>query len=141
VAGLVAITPASGTAGPLGAILIGFASGLFCYVASTKVKKAFGYDDSLDVFGVHGVGGIVGALLTGLCAASFMGGSGLALDSVGAQMWAQTKSIVVTIVWSGTVATVSLFLIDKIVGLRVEEVEEQLGLDQTQHSETAYNLD
>jgi Amt family ammonium transporter len=141
VAGLVAITPASGTAGPLGAILIGFASGLFCYIASTKVKKAFGYDDSLDVFGVHGVGGIVGALLTGLCAASFMGGAGLELDSVGAQLWAQTKAIVVTIVWSGVVATISLFLIDKFVGLRVEEVEEQLGLDQTQHSETAYNLD
>jgi ammonium transporter, Amt family len=141
VAGLVAITPASGTAGPMGAILIGFASGLICYIASTKVKRALGYDDSLDVFGVHGVGGIVGALLTGLCAATFMGGSGLGLESVGAQMWAQLKSVVVTIVWSGVVASVSLFIINKIVGLRVAEEEERIGLDQTQHGENSYNFD
>jgi len=141
VAGLVAITPASGTAGPMGAILIGFASGFLCYLVSTKVKMALGYDDSLDVFGVHGIGGIVGALLTGLCAASFMGGSGLALDSVGAQIWAQLKGIVVTIIWSGVVASVSLFLINKTVGLRANEDDERIGLDQTQHGETSYNFE
>ena len=141
VAGLVAITPASGTAGPMGAILIGFASGFICYLASTKMKNALGYDDSLDVFGVHGVGGIVGALLTGLCAAAFMGGSGLAADSVGAQIWVQFKSIVVTILWSGIVASISLFLINKIVGLRASEDDERIGLDQTQHGENAYKLD
>jgi Amt family ammonium transporter len=141
VAGLVAITPASGTAGPMGAILIGFASGFICYLASTKMKNALGYDDSLDVFGVHGVGGIVGALLTGLCAAAFMGGSGLAADSVGAQIWVQFKSIVVTILWSGIVASISLFLINKVVGLRASEDDERIGLDQTQHGENAYKLD
>lgn len=141
VAGLVAITPASGTAGPMGAILIGFASGFICYLASTKMKNALGYDDSLDVFGVHGVGGIVGALLTGLCAAAFMGGSGLVADSVGAQIWVQFKSIVVTILWSGIVASISLFLINKVVGLRASEDDERIGLDQTQHGENAYKLD
>ncbi|MCS1409088.1 MAG: Ammonia channel [Verrucomicrobia subdivision 3 bacterium] len=138
VAGLVAITPASGTVGPLGALIIGFASGLICYIFATSVKAKFGYDDSLDVFGVHGVGGIVGAVLTGLCAASFLGGAGLGLDSVGAQIFAQIKSVIVTIIWSGIVSTSALFICDKTVGLRVNEEEEEVGLDLSSHGETGY---
>jgi ammonium transporter, Amt family len=140
VAGLVAITPASGSAGPLGALLIGAASSLFCYLAATKLKQALGYDDSLDVFGVHGVGGIVGAMLTGLCAAKFMGGAGLELETVGAQIFAQFKSVVVTILWSGTVAAITLFIIDKLIGLRVPEEVESLGLDLAEHGEESYHL-
>lgn len=139
VAGLVAITPASGTAGPMGALLIGFAAGAFCYFFSTSVKRKFGYDDSLDVFGVHGVGGIVGAILTGLCAASFMGGSGLDI-SVGSQLFIQFKGVVVTILWSGTVSVVALKAIDKIIGLRVSEDVEVSGLDLALHDEQGYSL-
>ena len=139
VAGLVAITPASGSAGPMGAILIGVASSAVCFICATSLKHALGYDDSLDVFGVHGVGGIVGAVLTGVCASAGLGGSGLALDSVGAQVFAQVKSVIVTAVWSGVVSYVALFLIDKIVGLRVAPEDEQQGLDLADHGETGYN--
>ncbi len=138
VAGLVAITPASGTAGPMGAILIGAISGSLCYFTATFMKRALGYDDSLDVFGVHGIGGIVGALLTGLCAATFMGGSGLEAASVGAQIWAQIKSIVVTILWSGTISFIALKFIDGIIGLRADRDDEVQGLDVSQHEETGY---
>jgi Amt family ammonium transporter len=141
VAGLVAITPASGTAGPMGAMLIGFASGLVCFYFATRVKKRFGYDDSLDVFGVHGVGGIIGAILTGLCAASFMGGIGLEEGrSVGAQVWAQTLSVIVTILWSGVVSVVVLKVIDVTIGLRVSEDVEVAGLDLNLHDEQGYEL-
>ena len=137
VAGLVAITPASGTAGPLGAIIIGFASALVCYIAATTMKSALGYDDSLDVFGVHGVGGIVGAVLTGVCAAPFLGGAVTDVE-IGSQVVTQIKSVVVTIIWSGVVSIVALFIIDKVIGLRVSEEEEQAGLDLTSHGETGY---
>ena len=140
VGGLVAITPASGTAGPMGALLIGFSAGLLCYFFSTSVKKKFGYDDSLDVFGVHGVGGIIGALLTGLCAAEFMGGSGLAHDTVGAQLWNQFLGVTLTVVWCGVVSVVSLFVIDKIIGLRVTDEEEVVGLDISLHDEQGYEI-
>ena len=140
VAGLVAITPASGSAGPMGAILIGFASSVVCFWSATSLKHQLGYDDSLDVFGVHGVGGIVGAVLTGLCAADFMGGAGTALDTVGAQIMVQIKSVLVTIAWSGVVSWVALFVIDKLVGgLRVSVEEETMGLDQSSHGESGYN--
>ena len=139
VAGLVAITPASGTAGPLGALLIGFASSAFAYLASTKIKAAFKYDDSLDVFGVHGVGGIVGAILTGLCAAEFMGGAGIAQETVGLQIWYQFLSVVVTIVWSGVVSLLALFLIDSIIGIRVAPEAEESGLDLSLQDETGYH--
>jgi len=139
VAGLVAITPASGTAGPMGAILIGVASSACCFYFATSVKKRFGYDDSLDVFGVHGVGGIVGALITGLCAATFMGGSGVAEGmTTGGQILAQVKGIVVTIVWSAIVAIVALTVAKVAVGLRVDENDEQRGLDLSSHGETGY---
>jgi len=140
IGGLVAITPASGTAGPMGALLIGFSAGLFCYLFSTSVKKKFGYDDSLDVFGVHGVGGIVGALLTGLCAAEFMGGSGLAHDTVGVQLWNQLLGVIFTVVWCGVVSLVSLFVIDKLIGLRVTNEEEVVGLDISLHDEQGYEI-
>lgn len=140
VAGLVAITPASGTAGPMGALLIGAVSGSLCYLAATSMKRMLGYDDSLDVFGVHGVGGMVGAILTGLCAAKFMGGAGIIADSVGAQIWAQLKSIVLTITWSGVVSLVALKIIDITIGIRASEEHEVQGLDLSHHEETGYNL-
>ncbi|HDH12111.1 MAG TPA: ammonium transporter [Nitrospirae bacterium] len=140
VAGLVAITPASGTAGPMGALLIGAASGTICFFTATSMKRALGYDDSLDVFGVHAVGGIVGATLTGLCAAGFMGGAGINAGSVGAQIWAQVKSIVVTIAWSGLVSFAALKAIDMVIGLRVNEKDEEKGLDISQHEETGYTM-
>ncbi|MDA1273419.1 MAG: ammonium transporter [Verrucomicrobia bacterium] len=140
VAGLVAITPASGTAGPMGAILIGAAASFLCYIAATKIKSAFGYDDSLDVFGVHGVGGIVGALLTGLCASEALGGSGLADGvSVGGQIFTQFKSVVVTVVWSGVVSAVALFVIKQVIGLRASEEVESIGLDLAEHGEEGYH--
>ena len=138
VAGLVAITPASGTAGPMGAVLIGSASGILCYITATSMKKALGYDDSLDVFGVHGVGGIVGALLTGLCAAKFMGGAGIESGSVGSQVWAQFKSVIVTITWSGIVSFAALKIIDAVIGIRVSGEDEVQGLDLSNHEETGY---
>mgnify|MGYP002624703408 CR=1 FL=1 len=140
VAGLVAITPASGTAGPLGAILIGFASASICFIAATRIKAMFGYDDSLDVFGVHGVGGIVGAVLTGVCASAAFGGAGLAEGvTIGSQVFAQIKSIVVTILWSAVVSGVALFLIDKTIGLRASEEVETVGLDLAEHGEEGYH--
>ncbi len=140
VAGLVAITPASGTAGPLGAILIGFASASICFIAATRIKAMFGYDDSLDVFGVHGVGVIGGAVLTGVCASAAFGGAGLAEGvTIGSQVFAQIKSIVVTILWSAVVSGVALFLIDKTIGLRASEEVETVGLDLAEHGEEGYH--
>ncbi|UCH81295.1 MAG: ammonium transporter [Nitrospiraceae bacterium] len=140
VAGLVAITPASGTAGPMGALLIGATSGTLCYFAATSMKRALGYDDSLDVFGVHGVGGMIGATLTGLCAAEFMGGAGIEAASIGAQIWAQIKSIIVTLVWSGIVALIALKVIDAVIGIRAEDSNEVQGLDISDHEEAGYNI-
>ena len=140
VAGLVAITPASGTAGPMGAILIGAASAFLCYLAATTIKRSFGYDDSLDVFGVHGVGGIVGSILTGLCAAEFMGGAGLdEAMSVAAQVTEQVKSVIVTIIWSGVVSVIAYFVANALTGgARISEEGEQQGLDLTDHDESGY---
>jgi len=141
VAGLVAITPASGTAGPLGAVAIGAASAVAGYYFATSVKHRFGYDDSLDVFGVHGVGGVVGALLTGVFAATELGGSGLAEGmTIGSQVWAQAKSVLVTILWSGVVSAVAFFVVDKLVGMRVPIEVERGGLDLAEHQEQAYEI-
>lgn len=139
VAGLVAITPASGSVGPMGALVIGLAAGALCYISATSIKRAFGYDDSLDVFGVHGIGGIVGALLSGVCSAAFLGGAGVE-NGVGAQIWAQFKSVVVTLLWSGVVSVVILFVVDKLVGLRTSPENEQQGLDLTDHGESGYSV-
>jgi Amt family ammonium transporter len=139
VAGLVAITPASGTAGPMGAIVIGAAAGIGCYVASTKIKRAMGYDDSLDVFGVHAVGGIIGAILTGVFADASLGGAGLAEGmTIGSQVWVQTKGVLVTIAFTGILSFILLKIVDLIIGLRVSEEEETEGLDTALHGERGY---
>jgi Amt family ammonium transporter len=139
IAGLVAITPASGTAGPAGALLIGLAAGVLCFLAATRLKRLLGYDDSLDVFGVHAVGGIVGAILTGVCAGS-LGGVGLAEGAtVGGQVWVQLKSVLFTIAWSGIGTFIILKLLDATMGLRVSKEQEVEGLDLALHDERAYN--
>ncbi len=141
VAGLVAITPASGTAGPMGALLIGLASGAVCFLASTKLKRALGYDDSLDVFGVHAVGGILGAILTGLCADVALGGKGLAEGvSIATQLWIQTKGVLFTVVYTTVLSYVILKLVDVVIGLRVTGDQETEGLDIALHDERGYNL-
>ncbi|TJY58425.1 ammonium transporter [Sinimarinibacterium sp. CAU 1509] len=143
VAGLVAVTPASGTAGPIGALWIGLAAGVICFLASTKLKKAVGYDDSLDVFGVHCVGGIVGAILTGLFCFPSMGGVWEPGEgaTIGSQLWIQTKGVLFTLVYTGVLSVV-LLMITKVVtgGLRVTEEAETEGLDLTQHNERGYIL-
>jgi len=136
VAGLVAITPASGFVGPVGALVIGFAAGIICYWAAVWLKNAVGYDDSLDVFGVHGVGGIVGALLTGVFAVEAIGGTPGLLEGNPGQVWTQFVGILSTIVWSGVVSFVILKLIDVVIGLRVDKEAEVTGLDLSLHGET-----
>lgn len=140
VAGLVAITPASGTAGPMGAILIGIISSLFCFFAATTLKKRLGYDDSLDVFGVHGIGGIVGALLTGVMASKLFQGAGLEPGTtIFGQVFIQFKSVIVTIAWSGVVSAVTLGVLKATIGLRVNEEVENVGLDLAEHGEEGYH--
>ena len=141
VAGLVAITPASGSVGPMGAIAIGLASGLICFWAATSLKQSLGYDDSLDAFGVHAVGGIVGALLTGIFAAESLGGMGLAKDSVGSQLGAQILGVVFTIVYCAVLSFIILKIVDAVVGLRVSDEDEDRGLDISLHSEQGYYPD
>jgi Amt family ammonium transporter len=138
VAGLVAITPACGSVGPMGGIVIGFASGLICLWGVNGLKKMLGADDSLDVFGVHGVGGIVGALLTGVFTAPWLGGTGDEDFSVASQLYIQAEGVVITIVWSAVVAFIAYKIVDMIIGLRVSEEDEREGLDITAHGETAY---
>ncbi|HPG78408.1 MAG TPA: ammonium transporter [Piscinibacter sp.] len=148
VAGLVAITPAAGNVGLMGAIVVGFVAGFACLWGVNGLKKLLGADDSLDVFGVHGVGGIVGALLTGVFNTQSLGGPGLVGDwvtasvtsnAIGAQVWIQLKAVLLTIVWSGVVSLVAYKIVDLVIGLRVPEDEEREGLDITSHGETAYH--
>ena len=138
-AGLVAITPASGTVGPLGAILIGLASGVLCFFAASNLKRALGYDDSLDVFGVHGVGGFVGAILTGVFTAEVFGGSGLD-NGIGTQLGLQFVGAAATIVYSGVLTWIILKVLDAALGLRVTAAEEEEGLDIALHNERGFNL-
>ena len=147
VAGLVAITPAAGNVGLMGAIVIGFVAGFACLWGVTGLKKMLGADDTLDVFGVHGVGGIVGALLTGVFNNQSLGGPGLVSDWVTAtvssnpifdQVLIQAKAVGVTVVWSGVVAFIAFKIVDLVIGLRVTEEEEREGLDISSHGETAY---
>ena len=141
VAGLVAITPASGTAGPTGALLIGAAAGVGCFLGATKLKRALGYDDSLDAFGVHGVGGIIGAVLTGVCADASFGGVGLAEGvSIGEQVGKQVVGVLATLVYTAVVSLVLLKLIDMLIGLRVTDEQETEGLDISLHDERGYTL-
>jgi len=139
VAGLVAITPAAGTVGPMGALVIGLVSGVVCYFCATSLKRKLGYDDSLDAFGVHGIGGIIGALLTGVFAAPALGGFGAVTD-IAAQFWIQAKGVIFTVVYTAIVTYVILKVLDLVMGLRVSEEEESVGLDLAQHNERGYNL-
>jgi len=139
VAGLVAITPAAGTVGPVGALVIGLASGAICFFCATSLKRKLGYDDSLDVFGVHGVGGIVGALLTGVFAAPVLGGFG-EVENIGLQLWIQFKGVAFTVIYTTIVTFVILKVIDVVMGLRVSEEDESVGLDLAQHNERGYIL-
>ena len=140
VAGLIAITPASGSVGPMGALAIGAAAGVGCYWAATSLKRALGYDDSLDVFGVHAVGGIIGAMLTGVFSAVSLGGSGLAHDTIPEQLIAQGLGVGVTIIYTAVVSFIILKVIDALIGLRVDEESEIEGLDVSQHDERGYIL-
>ena len=140
VAGLVAITPASGSVGPMGAIVIGAAAGIASYFAATKLKNLLGYDDSLDAFGVHGVGGIVGALLTGVFAVEAIGGTPGLIEGAPGQVVTQAYGIIVTIIYCAIVTFVILKVIQATVGLRVDEATETVGLDIKQHGERAYDL-
>jgi len=147
VAGLVAITPAAGFAGPMGAILMGLTVSPICYMFVDNVKRRFGYDDSLDVFGIHGIGGVVGAILTGVFASPKMGGTGVfdyTTDKVAdfdmiAQLTAQLWGVGTAVVWSAIVSIIAFKLVDWIIGLRVREEDEREGLDTTSHGESAYH--
>jgi len=148
VAGLVAITPACGYVGPMGAIVIGLFAGVVCLWGVNGLKRLLGADDSLDVFGVHGVGGILGALLTGVFAAPSLGGTGVfnyvtnAVSpdySIMDQVWIQAQAVGTTIIWSGVVSVIAYKLVDLVVGLRVSEDEEREGLDISSHGESAYH--
>jgi len=146
VAGLVAITPACGWVGPMGAIVIGVVAGLICLLAVTRLKAALGYDDSLDVFGVHCIGGIVGALLTAVFCAPSLGGTGVydyvnnvvAEYSMSTQLVSQLWGVGVTILWSGIVSVIGYAIVNATIGLRVTEDEERQGLDTISHGESAY---
>ena len=149
VAGLVAITPAAGNVGMMGALVIGLIAGVVCLWAVTGLKKMLGADDSLDVFGVHGVGGILGALLTGVFNTQALGGPGLVTDwvtgTVGSlpmidQIWAQAKAVGLTVVWSAVAAYISFKVVDLFIGLRVPEEKEREGLDVSEHGERAYTM-
>ncbi|MFD0668307.1 ammonium transporter [Ramlibacter sp. MAHUQ-53] len=148
VAGLVVITPAAGFVGPMGAIVMGLIAGLVCLWGVNGLKRMLGADDSLDVFGVHGVGGILGALLTGVFAAPSLGGTGI-YDyvankvgeeySIASQVWIQFQGVITTVIWSAVVSFVAYKVVDLLVGLRVSEEEEREGLDISSHGETAYH--
>ena len=149
VAGLVAITPASGSAGPIGALIIGVAAGAVCFWGATSLKKKLGYDDSFDVFGVHGIGGIVGAILTGVCGSAALGGAGLTEveiegvmveNTVATQVWIQLQSVGITIVWSAVAAFIGLKIAGMITGgIRSTDESEEQGLDLTDHGESGYS--
>lgn len=151
VAGLVAITPAAGNVGIGGALIIGAVGGFACLWGVNGLKKILGADDSLDVFGVHGIGGIVGALLTGVFNSPALGGPGYVTDwvtvsmvtgadySIASQVWVQAKAVLTTVIWSGVVSFIAFKVVDLTIGLRVSEEDEREGLDITSHGETAYN--
>jgi Amt family ammonium transporter len=136
VAGLVAITPASGFVGPGGALVIGIAAGVVCFWASTKLKRSLGYDDALDAFGIHGVGGIVGAILTGVFAVEAIGGTPGALEGNVGQIMKQIYGVLATLVWSGGISLVILKVIDATIGLRIAPEIERDSLDVQLHGET-----
>ncbi|MFH2140426.1 MAG: ammonium transporter [Pseudomonadota bacterium] len=140
VAGLVAVTPAAGLVGPMGAIVLGLIVGPVCLWAVSGLKKSLGYDDSLDVFGIHAIGGIVGAIGTGIFVSPALGGVGIDGYEMGAQVITQATGVLITIVWSGVVAFICFKLVDMVMGLRVSEEDEREGLDTATHGERAYNV-
>jgi Amt family ammonium transporter len=152
IAGLVAVTPASGFAGPMGSLVLGLVAGAVCYGFCSGVKNAFGYDDSLDVFGIHCMGGIIGALATGILVSPSLGGVGVpdyttnpgsltvsTAYTMAGQLWVQFKAVGMTLLWSGIGSAILYKVVDVIVGLRVTTEEEREGLDLTDHGERAYN--
>lgn len=139
IAGLVAVTPAAGNSGPFGAILLGIVASAVCYVFVAKVKAKFGYDDSLDAFGIHGIGGIVGAIGTALVYQPFLGGPGDGSTALGVQLGIQIKSVLITIGWAGIGTLIAAVLVKLTIGLRVDEEAEVNGLDISEHGERAYN--
>jgi Amt family ammonium transporter len=148
IAGLVAVTPAAGFAGPMGALVLGLLAGVVCLFFVTVVKNALGYDDALDVFGVHCIGGIIGAIGTGILVNPALGGTGI-MDYVAGkiadydfvtQVTAQTKAVLTTLVWSGIGTAIILKVVDVVVGLRPTTDKEREGLDLTDHTERAYNM-
>jgi Amt family ammonium transporter len=151
VAGLVAVTPAAGFAGPMGCIVLGFVAGAVCFIFCSTVKNAFGYDDSLDVFGIHAVGGIIGAIATGILVNTALGGAGIpdyeskpgelavGAYAFGTAVWAQLKAVLFTIVWTGVGSLILFKIVDVIIGLRVTTDQEREGLDIAEHGERAYN--
>jgi Amt family ammonium transporter len=148
VAGLVAITPACGWSGPIGAIFLGLVAGGACFWAVTGLKNRLGYDDSLDVFGVHAIGGTIGSLGTAIVAAPALGGTGVydyvansvAEYHLGTQLVSQAWGVITAFVWSGTVSFIAYKIVDFTIGLRVSEETERKGLDIAEHGETAYHL-
>ena len=140
IAGLVAITPAAGFVNPVGSIFVGLAGGVLSYLAVAKLKPAFGYDDALDVFGIHGIAGITGAILTGVFADPAIGGSAGLLYGNPKQVLIQIEGVVATIVYSGVFTAVVVLITKALTGLRAKEEEEIEGLDKAQHGETAYNI-
>ncbi len=123
----------------MGALIIGLAAGVVCFFCATSLKRKLGYDDSLDAFGVHGIGGILGAILTGVFAAPSLGGFGTVTD-VAAQVWIQAKGVGFTVIYTAIVTFIILKVLDAVMGLRVSEEEEAVGLDLAQHNERGYNL-
>jgi Amt family ammonium transporter len=148
IAGLVAITPACGWSGPMGAIALGLVSGAICFWSVTSLKSRLNYDDSLDAFGVHGIGGIIGALGTGIVASPALGGTGVwdyvtnsvAEYSMAGQLASQAWGVGMAVVWSGLVSFIAYKIVDMLIGLRVSEEVERAGLDVSEHGESAYNL-
>ncbi|KRE06170.1 ammonia channel protein [Bosea sp. Root381] len=140
IAGLVAVTPAAGLIGPMGAIVLGALCGVVCFFMCTTIKNALGYDDSLDVFGIHGVAGIIGSIGTGIFVAPALGGVGVADYAMGAQVWKQIVAVVIAIVWCGVGSFILFKIVDVVMGLRVTPDEEREGLDIAEHGERAYNI-
>jgi Amt family ammonium transporter len=150
VAGLVAVTPAAGWVGPLGAIVIGAAAGAVCFYFVAYARTKIGYDDSLDVFGIHCVGGIIGAIGTGIFVSQALGGVGIpdyeskpgeltvGAYNMASQVWVQTKGVLFTLIWSGIGSAIIFKIVDLIVGLRVAPDQEREGLDLAEHGERAY---
>ena len=139
IAGLVAVTPAAGSVGPFGAIVLGLIVSPICYFFVAVVKNKFGYDDTADVFGVHGIGGIIGAVGTGILTAPSLGGTGAADFSIASQTTTQIIAVAITIVWCAVVSAILYKIVDLIVGLRVTTDQEREGLDIAEHGERAYH--